>query len=65
MDREHNAFHIQLKRMDDKLALYPFFSFRPAWLAGLGRQECGCVGFLCVFIHFRFGNFKNRKLIIT
>jgi len=65
MDQEHNAFRIQLERTDDKLALYLFFPFWPAQLAGLGRRECGCVGFLCVFINFRFGNFKNRKLIIT
>jgi len=65
MDREHNAFRIQLERTDDKLALYPFFPFRLARLAGLGWRECGRVGFLCVFINFRFGNFKNRKSIIT
>jgi len=65
MDQEHNAFCIQLERTDDKLALYPFFPFRLAQLAGLGWQECGCVGFLCIFIDFQFGNFKNRKLIIT
>jgi len=52
MDREHNAFHIQFERMDDKLVLYPFFPFRLVWLAGFGWQECGCVRFLCVFINF-------------
>jgi len=40
MDREHNAFRIQLKRMDDKLALYPFLPFRLAQLAGFGWQVC-------------------------
>jgi len=44
MDQEHNAFHIQLKRMDDKLALYLFFPFRPAWLVGFGWWECGVSG---------------------
>ena len=65
MDQEHNAYHIQLERTDDKLVLYPFVPFRPARLAGFSWWECGCVGFLCVFINFWFGNFKNGKSIIT
>jgi len=65
MDQEHNAFRIQLERTDDKLALYLFFPFRLAQLAGFSWQECGCVRFLCIFINFWFGNFKNEKSIIT
>jgi len=65
MDWEDDAFSIQFKRMDDKLALYPLFQFRPAWLAGFGWWECRCIGFLCVFINFWFNNFKNGKSITT
>ena len=34
-------------------------------LAGFGRQERRCIGFLCIFINFWFSNFKNRKSITT
>jgi len=64
MDQEHNAFHVQFERTDDKLALYPFFPFRLAWFVGFGRQEHWCLqGFLCVFIYIWFSDFKNRKSI--
>ena len=44
MDREHNAFHIQLERMDDKLALYLFFPFRLARLGGSVGGSAGVSG---------------------
>jgi len=65
MDREHDAFRIQLERANHKLALYPLFPFRLARFAGFGWWECGCIGFLCVFINFWFNNFKNGKSITT
>jgi len=52
MDREHNAFRIQLEGMDDKLALYQFFPFGLAQSAGFNLWECWCLrGFLCVVTH--------------
>jgi len=64
MDQEHDAFHIQFERTDDKLALYPLFPFRPlagtacrVWLAGVWVYR--------VFVRLRFNNFKNGKSITT
>ena len=64
MDREHNAFRIQLERTDDKLVLYPLFPLRLARLPWFGWQERWWLrGFLCIFVNFQFGNFENRKSI--